>query len=73
MIFDEAEMSNLVHGVPMQTGCVRVSVDGIIQPDALVPVPIPGEIEKVYQAVGSQLAWPRDLVIFTTPTVVVCI
>ncbi|KAL8100683.1 hypothetical protein AgCh_032803 [Apium graveolens] len=40
-------------------------VDRVIQEDALVPVPIVGEIETVRQAVGSYLAWPRDLISFT--------
>lgn len=62
MVFTEG---NLVHGVPLQPGHVRVSVDGSIIEDALVPVPITGEIETVRQAVGSVLAWPEDLVIFT--------
>lgn len=73
MVFDDSEMNALIHGVPLPPGCVRVSVDGDIQPNALVPVPVPGEIEKVYQAVGSQVAWPRDLIIFTNVAVAVCI
>lgn len=67
MIFDDVEMNELVHGVSLQPGCVRVSVDGDIQPDAKIPVPIPGEIETVRQAIGSQVAWPRDLIIFNVP------
>lgn len=62
-------MNVAVHGVPLKPGHVRVSVDGHIQPDASVPVPIPGEIEIVRQAVGSQLAWPRDLIILSDVTV----
>lgn len=70
VVFDEGDgKSKSVHGVPLQPGCLRVSVDGSIKPDALVPVPIDGEIEKVHQAVGSHLAWPHDLIIFPTVTV----
>lgn len=72
MVFSEAAMGKLVHGVPLQPGHVRVSVDGIIKEDAWVPVPIIGEIETVRQAVGSHLAWPQDLIIFT-PTIEVYI
>lgn len=68
VVFDEGDMSTSVHRVPLKSGCLRVSVDGSIKPDALVPVPIAGEIEMVYQAVGSYLAWPQDLIIFA-PTV----
>lgn len=63
-------MNVSVHGVPLKPGHVRVSVDGHIQPEASVPVPIPGEIEVVRQAVGSHVAWPRELIIY--PTVAVC-
>lgn len=64
-------MSHKIHGRPMQPGCLRVSVSVSIKPDALLPVPILGEMEKVYQAVGSYVAWPQNLIIF--PTDVVCI
>lgn len=68
MVFCEGDnMSNSVHGVPLQAGYVRVSLDGMIKPDAVVPVPIVGEIETVRQAVGSLLAWPEDMVIRTSP------
>ncbi|KAK1401439.1 putative Ulp1 protease family catalytic domain-containing protein [Heracleum sosnowskyi] len=67
-VFDEDEMNVSVHGVPLKAGHVRVSVDGHIQPDAFVPVPVPGEIEIIRQAVGSHLAWPRHLIIFPNLT-----
>ena len=69
-VFDKGEnISRVVHGVPMPPGCLRVSVDGYIKPEALVPMPVIGEIEKVYEVVGSHLAWPEDLIIFPTDTV----
>lgn len=69
MVFpQEGEMSNNIHGRPMPTGCARVSIDGCIQPDALLPVPA-GEMDTVIQAVGSHVAWPEDLIIFPTPVV----
>lgn len=73
MVFSEEEMNGLIHGVRMPPGCIRVSVDGAIQPDALLPVPVRGEMEKVHQAVGSQVAWPLDLVIYPDVPVAVCI
>lgn len=72
MVLEEDEMNKSVHGMPMPPGCVRVLVDGIIQKDALVPVPVRGEIEKVQEAVGSQLAWPRNLIVYPTVTKMVC-
>ncbi|XP_074351633.1 uncharacterized protein LOC141690760 [Apium graveolens] len=65
-VFEDYEMNVSVHGVLLKPGHARVSVDGHIQPDALVPVPIPGEIEHVRKAVGSHLAWPRNLISLRT-------
>lgn len=71
MAMTDGDMNEKIHGMPMPHGCIRVLVDGSINDQALVPVPVPGEIEKVHEAVGSHVAWPKDLIIF--PTVVVCI
>ncbi|KAL8132165.1 hypothetical protein AgCh_007888 [Apium graveolens] len=65
----EEVMSNKIHGRPMQPGCLRVSVDGSIKPDALLPVPIAGKMEMVSQAVGSHVAWPQNLIIFPTEVI----
>lgn len=72
MVLEDSHLNESIHGVPMPAGCVRVLVDGSIQEEALVPVPVPGEIETVRQAVGSHLAWPRDMIIFPTVTKKVC-
>lgn len=70
VVFDEEIMNVTIHGVPLAPEHARVSVDGVITPEALVPVPIAGEIETVHQAIGTHLAWPRKLIIYTpTPTV----
>lgn len=63
LLFDDEEMSKSIHGKPMPPGCARVSVDGPIQGDAMIPFLIVGEIETVDQAVGSHVSWPRDLII----------
>ncbi|KAL8113768.1 hypothetical protein AgCh_020895 [Apium graveolens] len=68
MVFSEDGMSMLVHGVPLEPGYARVQVDGTIKEDASVPVPIAGEIETVRQVVGSFVAWPKNLIIFSPPT-----
>ena len=57
-VFNDNNLNLVVHGVPLKPGHVRVSVDGHIQPDAVVLVPVPGEIELVREAVGSHVAWP---------------
>lgn len=61
--------SNKIHGKDMPPGCLRVSVDGCTKPDALLPVPVPGEMEVVHQAVGSLVAWPAELICFSQPVV----
>lgn len=73
LVFDDEAMNKSIHGKPIQPGCVRVSVDGPIRGDALIPFPIVGEIETVDQAVGSHVSWPRDLIIMpNAPTTGVC-
>ncbi|XP_074347261.1 uncharacterized protein LOC141686103 [Apium graveolens] len=64
LLFDDDDMNKSIHGLSMQPGCARVSVDGPIQGQAKIPVPVVGEIETVEQAVGSYISWPRDLIIF---------
>lgn len=59
-----------IHGKPMPPGCLRVSVEGFIKEDARIPVPVPGEIETVVQAVGSYVAWPEEFIIYPTAGVV---
>lgn len=59
---DEAD-NKMIHGVPLNEGCVRVSVDGEIQSDALLPFPVKGIMETIGQSIGSHVAWPEELVI----------
>lgn len=74
MLFDDDDMNKSIHGVVMQPGCARVSVDGSIQGQAKIPIPVVGEIETVNQAVGSYVSWPRELIIFPdAPVTAVCI
>ncbi|KAL8116622.1 hypothetical protein AgCh_022968 [Apium graveolens] len=62
IICDDQERMNIsVHMATLNPGHVRVSIDRHIQPEALVPVSIPQKIEVVHQALGSHVAWPREL------------
>lgn len=71
MVFSfEGELSQKIHGRPLPVDCLRVSVDGCIKPEALLPVPVPDEMVTVEEALGSHVAWPKDLIIFTTPQLV---
>ena len=61
---------DMIHGKPMPPGCLRVSVVGFIKEEALIPVPVPGEIETVLQAVGSYVAWQEEFIVYPTLGVV---
>ncbi|XP_062019479.1 uncharacterized protein LOC133736053 isoform X1 [Rosa rugosa] len=54
-----------IHGVPLGDGNVRVSVEVPIKGEALLPIPIGDEIVTLRQAIGTHVAWPRNLVIVT--------
>lgn len=59
--------------MPLPPVCVSVVVEGSIEEDALVPVPVHGEIEMILWSVESHLAWPLDMIIFlSTMTKMVC-
>lgn len=66
----KANLNSSIHGRVMPPGCVRVSVEGFIKEEALIPVLVPGEIETVEQAVGSYVAWPEELISYPTDVVV---
>lgn len=53
----------LIHGVPLGENHVRVTVIRAIEGDAFVPIPVRDEILTVDDAVGSCVAWPKDLVV----------
>ncbi|KAL6218702.1 hypothetical protein ACLB2K_011912 [Fragaria x ananassa] len=58
------ESSNqLLYGVPLGENNMHVSVIRAIEGDALVPIPVRDEILTVDDAVGSCVAWPKDLVV----------
>ncbi|PRQ48579.1 putative Ulp1 protease family catalytic domain, putative transposase, Ptta/En/Spm, plant [Rosa chinensis] len=51
-----------VHGVPLGEGNIRVAIDNALDEQALLPIPVTGELATVGQAVGSHVAWPKHLV-----------
>nr|XP_011468170.1 PREDICTED: uncharacterized protein LOC101300845 [Fragaria vesca subsp. vesca] len=53
----------LIHGVPLGENHMRVTVIRAIEGDAFVPIPVRDEILTVDDAVGSCVAWPKDLVV----------
>lgn len=52
-----------IHGVPLGEGNVRVSIVRPLIPEAKLPFPIKDEIMTVKDAVGTYIAWPRELII----------
>lgn len=55
--------SKEVHGVPLGDANLRVAIDIAIDGQALLPIPVREELKTVDDAVGSHVAWPKDLVI----------
>lgn len=55
--------SETIHGVPLAKDCLRVSIDMATNVAALLPIPVGDELVNVGQAVGSHVAWPRELII----------
>lgn len=55
----------LCHGYPLGDQNVRVSIEIAKQEYAKVPFPVGDDIKTVRQAMGSWIAWPDHLVIYT--------
>ena len=51
-----------IHGVPLGKENARVSITKAVVPDALLPIPVKGEIMTVQDALGTFVAWPRNLI-----------
>lgn len=55
--------NQILHGVPVAKENARVSITRVIQGSAAIPFPIQDEITTVEQAVGTYIAWPRELIL----------
>ena len=60
LVLEESEQT--IHGVRLEEENARVSITQVIQGDAKIPFPIGDEIMTVEQAVGTFIAWPRNLI-----------
>lgn len=58
-----------MNGVDIPAGHQCVSVDGLIQPDAVLPPEIGGDLVTIRDALGCFLAWPEELIAYTTAAV----
>ena len=56
------EGEETIHGVRLGEENARVSITQVIQGDAKIPYPIGDEILTVEQAMGTFIAWPRNLI-----------
>lgn len=54
--------SQILHGKPLTKENARVSITRVIQGSEKIPFPIQDEIITVEQAVGTYIAWPKDLI-----------
>lgn len=53
----------VLHGVPMPKGCLRVSVDEVVDGSALLPFRISDDMDTVESALATHVAWPANLVV----------
>ena len=60
------EAATVLHGIELSEDEVKVTVEEVLMPFALVPVPT-DEVYTVAQAFRCILAWPRDLVVTDPP------
>ncbi|BBN67228.1 hypothetical protein Prudu_16S000700 [Prunus dulcis] len=51
-------------GVMKGVGNIRVAVNCALMRDSPLPIPVKGVLETVGDAIGSQVAWPQDLIVF---------
>ncbi|XP_024190454.1 uncharacterized protein LOC112194446 [Rosa chinensis] len=56
--------SQLIHGVPLGEGNMRVSIVRSLVDEAKLPFPIENEIMTVRDAIGTYVAWPKNLIVF---------
>lgn len=56
-------VSDVLHGKPLPKENARVSITRVIQGAVEIPFPIGDEIVTVEQALGTYIAWPRDLIV----------
>lgn len=63
------DSKQLIHGIPLGEGNVRVSIVRSVVDEALIPFPIKDEIMTVHDAIGTCVAWPKALIIFPTEKV----
>ncbi|MCL7042041.1 hypothetical protein MKW94_021036 [Papaver nudicaule] len=62
-VFDKTGKEEYVHNVMLGEDEFRVQVVVAIKPGALVPKPVGDEILTVHDALGTCVAWPKELIV----------
>ncbi|KAF5943770.1 hypothetical protein HYC85_017847 [Camellia sinensis] len=62
-VYEKIKPNEAIHMVPLGESNVRVSIEVVIQKDALLPIPISDEMLIVGEAVRFFVAWPKNLVL----------
>ncbi|KAH9729907.1 hypothetical protein KPL70_009493 [Citrus sinensis] len=62
-VFMDNEPNATVHGIPLASTDVRVSINVAFQKNAILPRPVRDELILVSHAIGSIVAWPKKFVI----------
>ncbi|KAK9277312.1 hypothetical protein L1049_006852 [Liquidambar formosana] len=71
-VFDRESPDEKIHTVMLGESYRRVSVNYVLSPNALLPVPIPDEMTTLRDAHKSYVAWPKDLICPKQPNDVEC-
>ncbi|XP_042437160.1 uncharacterized protein LOC122023136 [Zingiber officinale] len=68
-ILSEGGPNILIHHVPLGEGNFKVSIDVVLDEGAKLPIPIPSGPTIINDAIGTIVAWPKELVILPTKKV----
>jgi TNP1/EN/SPM transposase len=60
-VFLSNQQGQTIHGVPLQDDCCRVSIDQVVKGGAFLPYEA-GDMRTVEDALGSFVAWPKNLI-----------
>lgn len=63
IVFDRNGPNEKIHNIALGENNVRVSISKVISSSAILPIPVPSEMYFVKEAIGSYVAWPKELVL----------
>ncbi|KAL0555973.1 hypothetical protein IC582_004476 [Cucumis melo] len=61
-VFERTSTDEIVYGVRLREGDVRVLIELACDSHSLLPIPIVGSIYFVHDAIGSHVPWPKYLI-----------